>query len=166
MTACTFRFQLTSSCGMRGFRGEIRYRLESHLMNAQAAIECAIDEVGKVDEPSSSVVELAGSDASDSVADLVAKLAACEPRISEVAMRDKWLYLTLAWLYERREALTDPLYRFSMRLRGLRLSRRDGSGHSVHANAGPHPVLARRTDATYHHELQGIRRLAQARYRP
>jgi hypothetical protein len=88
---------------------EVQFGLEQHLMNVHAAIEFAIEEVGKLDEPSSLLLELAGSDASDPIADLVAKLAASEPSVDEPVMRDKWLYLTLAWLYERREALTNPL---------------------------------------------------------
>ena len=88
---------------------ELERGLANGLIDAAAVIECAIDEVGRVAEPTKEVIELAGSDDSDSIAELVAALAASEPSVSEASIQKKWLYLTLAWLYERRDAIADPL---------------------------------------------------------
>lgn len=43
------------------------------------------------------------------VGDLVRKLANTSPEENEVLTRRKWLYLQLAWLFENKESVPDPL---------------------------------------------------------
>lgn len=88
---------------------ELQFGLINELIDAQAVIDFAVDAVACSKQPSELVVELAGSSRTDPVDDLLERLASGEPERPEGESHDKWLYLTLAWLYECRGASQDPL---------------------------------------------------------
>jgi hypothetical protein len=88
---------------------ELLFGLVNQLLDPQVAIDFAIEEVSRLQRPSSEVIDLAGASRTEPLLDLVERLAAAEPEQPEDELRNKWLYLTLAWLYEQRENLPDPL---------------------------------------------------------
>ena len=90
---------------------DVRFGLLNELLDAQAAIEMAVDQVGEREDPSSSLLELAGAGKNEPIMDLVEQLAGGESPRSEEEIRNKWLYLVLAWIYERRDEDPDPLQR-------------------------------------------------------
>jgi hypothetical protein len=90
---------------------DVRYGLANELLDPQAPVELAVDQVGGRAEPSAALLELAGASKNETTVELVEQLANEEPPRSEDEIRDKWLYLVLAWLYEHRGDFPDPLQR-------------------------------------------------------
>lgn len=90
---------------------EVRFGLVNELLDPEAPVELAIDQVADLADPPAAVLELAGAGKSEPTLVLVEQLAAGEPQLPENAIRDKWLYLVLAWIYEHRDETPDPLQR-------------------------------------------------------
>jgi hypothetical protein len=90
---------------------DVRFGLANELLDPQAPVELAVDQVGGRAEPSAALLELAGVGKNETTRELVEQLANEEPPCSEDESRDKWLYLVLAWLYEHRGEVPDPLQR-------------------------------------------------------
>ena len=86
-----------------------RFGLEHRLIDAGDAVSIAVDYVSKKDESSWIEIELAGLLRSElyRVPELVGLLTA-DQESGDVA-KSKWLYLVLAWLYEQRDSVDDPL---------------------------------------------------------
>ncbi len=94
-----------------GWRG-MHFGLRNELLDPKAPREWAIDEVATAEEPSSALLELASDRKSEPITiTLVEKLAADEPECTEDEVREKWLYLALAWVYEHQDRIPDPLQR-------------------------------------------------------
>lgn len=91
--------------------GDVRFGLTNQLLDTQAAIEMAVDQVGECEDPSGSLLELAGAGKNDPVVELVEQLAGGESPRSEEETRNKWLFLVLAWIYEHQSEYPDPLQR-------------------------------------------------------
>jgi hypothetical protein len=89
---------------------DISWGYEHQLLSWSSPIEFAVHRVaaGSNDRVE---IELAGLEKSEAhkVGDLVRQLATGESPDSEEAIRRKWLFLVLAWLYEHKEQLDDPL---------------------------------------------------------
>jgi hypothetical protein len=90
---------------------DVRFGLVNQLLDARAPVELAVAQVGERAEPSVALLELAGAVKGEAAFELVDHLANEEPPHSEDEIRDKWLYLVLAWLYEHRAEVPDPLQR-------------------------------------------------------
>jgi hypothetical protein len=90
---------------------EIRFGLVNELLDPAAAIELAVDQVAGLEQPSAAVLELAGANRNEPTLGFVERLAGGEHEGDEDAIRGKWLYLVLAWLYEHRDEDSDPLQR-------------------------------------------------------
>lgn len=90
---------------------DVRFGLVNELLDAQAVIEMAVDRVGETEDPSSPLMELAGAGKDEPLVELVQALAGSEAPRSEEEIRNKWLYLVLAWIYEHRMEDPDPLQR-------------------------------------------------------
>jgi hypothetical protein len=90
---------------------DVRFGLVNQLLDPQAAIEMAVDQVAEYEEPSGSLLELAGASKNEPIMELVEQLAGGESPRSEDETRNKWLYLVLAWLYDHRTEDPDPLQR-------------------------------------------------------
>ena len=88
---------------------ELKFGLSNELLVSQAVVDFAVEQVTRLECPSPALLDLAGSSRSDAIRELVEQLAAGEPEPVENEPLEKWLYLTLAWLYEKRAALPDPL---------------------------------------------------------
>ena len=88
---------------------EIGFGIEHELLEPSAPVAHAASEVARQETPSGTLTDLAESSRSESTSRLVQLLAASEPRLSEDAIRRKWLFIVLAWLYERRAEIEDPL---------------------------------------------------------
>jgi hypothetical protein len=90
---------------------EIRFGLVNELLDPEAPIELAVDQVRELAEPPEALLELAGAGRGEPTLRLVEQLADGEPQRPENEIRDKWLYLALGWIYEHREENPDPLQR-------------------------------------------------------
>lgn len=88
---------------------EVCFGLENELLDPSAPVDLAVAQAIELETPPSALVELAGASRGDPVLDLVKLLAGREPRPPDNTIRDKWLYLTLAWIYEHRDEYSDPL---------------------------------------------------------
>lgn len=86
---------------------EILFGLDNELLAADAPIEVAIDALG--DDPLPDVMALAISERWDAVRPHVEQLAKAEAAQSDDEIRDKWLYLALAWTLENAGQLNRPL---------------------------------------------------------
>jgi hypothetical protein len=85
---------------------EVEFGLENGWLSDDAAIDLAIDRVTAGDD-SRDVVELASVLPHEKykIPQIVRRLAERDPRCS----KDKWLFLLLAWLYEHRKIVEEPL---------------------------------------------------------
>jgi hypothetical protein len=88
---------------------EIKFGLDHELVKPKAAIEKAAEHLSGTDAAPKELVELASLAESEPVADLVSHLTKIETPPSDERIKDKWLYLVLAWLFEHRVSLVDPL---------------------------------------------------------
>jgi hypothetical protein len=88
---------------------ELRFGLDHGLLDPEAAVELAIDQVAELAAPSAVLLELAAAGVGDPTAALVATLADAEPELPEAELREAWLDVVLAWLYDHRAELEDPL---------------------------------------------------------
>lgn len=88
---------------------DLQYGLANELLDEEAIIDFAVKQVELLPQPDTALLDLAAASSSDPVRGLVDQLAAREPQVTDAELRDKWLYLVLAWLYERRDAMADPL---------------------------------------------------------
>jgi hypothetical protein len=88
---------------------DVRFGLVNQLLDSEAPIEKAIDEAGVSESPSDALFDLIASSDVDQTQGLVDELAKREATASEDEIRGKWLYIVLAWLFEHRAAIDDPL---------------------------------------------------------
>ena len=88
---------------------EILFGIDNELLAPGAAVDFAGDEVGAQDAPSPALAELAGVGKGEPTRTLVEQLANAEPQQNAEAIRDRWLYLVLAWIFEHRASYPDPL---------------------------------------------------------
>jgi hypothetical protein len=86
---------------------EVRFGLTNELLDPAAAVELALEQIAEPVDPL--LVELATGDAIGRIPDLVGPLSENEPPQPDNELRDKWLYLVLAWLYEHQSDYPDPL---------------------------------------------------------
>lgn len=87
---------------------EVQFGLENELIDPAAITELAGDDLAQ-DDPPPQTLELAISAADEPKLDLVKQLASNEAPDSDRSGPRAWLFLVLAWLYEHRETLADPL---------------------------------------------------------
>ncbi len=88
---------------------DLRFGLVNELVDPKAPSELAAERIAGQEQPSPALIELAGTDNEESVSRLVEQLANAEPKRSEVDIRDRWLHLVLAWIYEHQGEYADPL---------------------------------------------------------
>jgi len=82
---------------------EVRFGLVSELLDPLAAVSLAEEQVARLEHPAAALIDLAGTDRNEPAQEVVDQLADGEPRSSENEIRDKSLYLVLAWIYEHRD---------------------------------------------------------------
>ena len=88
---------------------EARFGIVNELLDPSAAIDLAAEKVAVLEHPPAVLVELAGAEKDEPTQGLVDQLADSEPPPPEKEVRNKWLYLVLAWVYEHRDSYPDPL---------------------------------------------------------
>ncbi len=88
---------------------ELKFGMDHEFIKPKAAIEKATDEICRTDVLPQELIELACLTESEPVADLVTYLAKAEIPHADDQVKGKWLYLVLAWLFEQRDSLVDPL---------------------------------------------------------
>ena len=90
---------------------DIYFGLVNELLDPQAPVAFAVDQIGKFEESPAALLDLARLGEGEPNMALVERLAKSEPRRPEDEIRRKWLYLVLAWIYEHRHEYSDPLQR-------------------------------------------------------
>jgi hypothetical protein len=90
---------------------EVCFGLVNELLDPAVPVELAIEQVAEIAEPSAALLELAGAGKNEPTLEVVEQLAGGEPQRPENEIRDKWLYLVLAWIHEHRDEVPDPLQR-------------------------------------------------------
>jgi hypothetical protein len=88
---------------------EIRFGIENELLDPDAPVDLAMKQLVTVEHPSVALVDLATLGKHEPTERLVDQLAGGEPERPSDEMRDKWLYVVLAWLYENQGGYQDPL---------------------------------------------------------
>ncbi len=88
---------------------EVRFGIDDELLAPGAAVDFALEQLSTLDNPAAALIELAISRRDERLKELIDRLADLEPEISAQDLRDKWLYLVLAWIYQHRSGFTDPL---------------------------------------------------------
>jgi len=88
---------------------DVKLGLERQLISASVAIDHATSQLVGSTQPRPEEVELAGSSLSDPIIDLVSQLSSQEAPEPQEHNEAKWLYLMLAWTYQNRNSLSDPL---------------------------------------------------------
>jgi hypothetical protein len=86
---------------------DVQFGLEHQLIGPIVAIQLAAARC-EADSASQDEVELGGRLESESICELVRRLADAEI-MTEEDIQTKWLYLVLAWLFENRALVNDPL---------------------------------------------------------
>lgn len=87
---------------------DILYGIEHGFLAQEAAIEHAIDIIGKEQESPSKVLDLACLDKSESICPHIVELSS-QMSEQENNAQEKFLYVLLKWVYEHKELYTDPL---------------------------------------------------------
>ncbi len=87
---------------------EIRFGLENRLLDPVAPSEVAAAELNQPD-PNPELLELATAKPGEPVLPLVNALADRETLTLDSRVSEKWVFLVLAWLFEHRNGLPDPL---------------------------------------------------------
>jgi hypothetical protein len=85
---------------------DVLFGLENELIDGDAPQAMAINHKNNVVAHSTL---LSGLTEGDDQLKVIKELARSEPERTDDQIRDAWLYLVLAWLYERRNELADPL---------------------------------------------------------
>lgn len=88
---------------------DILFAIEQKFMTPDTAIDHAIAEVERVDNPSNAVVELACLLKGEPVHPYIGELANEEGIPNNNSAREKFLYLALKWVYDHKELYAEPL---------------------------------------------------------
>jgi len=89
--------------------GDVLFGIKSGLASEEVAIDKALVEIGISSDTSVDVAILASEHDLFRILEIVDRLAAAEVSISIALIQQKWLYLHLAWLYQIRDLVDDPL---------------------------------------------------------
>lgn len=89
----------------------VHFGLENELLDPDAPKELAVGQIGEIEEPSSALLKLASASEGETNMELIGQMAASEPESPEENIREMWLYLVLAWIYEHQNEYADPLQR-------------------------------------------------------
>ena len=88
---------------------EVLYGLDNELLAPGAAVDFAREQIALTDAPSATLLELGAVGKGEPTRSLVEHLATAEPAPSGDDVRDKWLYLVLAHVFEHRSSYPSPL---------------------------------------------------------
>ncbi|PIE64784.1 MAG: hypothetical protein CSA24_02990 [Deltaproteobacteria bacterium] len=87
----------------------ILFGIENGLAAPTLPVEAAMHQLESQDDTVAEVLALAIAEKDEPVLPLVRTLAATEAPVEPAQHRQVWLYLTMAWAYEHRDELADPL---------------------------------------------------------
>lgn len=87
---------------------DIQFGLERQLIAPQVAIAKAVDRLSEPGKALPDEIELVSCSEDDPILELVHRLVAAE-NAPTCDVQAKWLYLILAWLFENRGSMNDPL---------------------------------------------------------
>jgi len=88
---------------------DILFGLKQELLDPSAPVDFALEQLAREQEPSPELLELAGLSKQEQSRSLVELLADREQDEGADGTRRKWLYLVLAWIFDHRDELPDPL---------------------------------------------------------
>lgn len=88
---------------------ELKYAIEKGLLSPEKAIEHALTLLSEDTNESSLLFELASLYHDEPVHSYLDELAQLEPSQDVNAVKEKWLYLMLDWLFAEKDKYSDPL---------------------------------------------------------
>lgn len=88
---------------------DVLFGIKKRLVSEEVAIDKALVELGISSDAPADVAILASEHDLFRILEIVDRLAAAEVPISSAVIQRKWLYLHLAWLYQVRDLVNDPL---------------------------------------------------------
>lgn len=88
---------------------DVLFGLKKRLVSQEVAIDKALVELEISSDVPADVAILASEHDLFRILEIVDRLAAAEFPISSAVIQQKWLYLCLAWLYQVRDLVNDPL---------------------------------------------------------
>jgi hypothetical protein len=88
---------------------QAQFGIKNSLVDPGLPVEMAVDRLVEESDGSSTLLELASMGREEPVSGLVETLADEEANEDEPSMKYLWAYLALAWVYENRGSLADPL---------------------------------------------------------
>jgi hypothetical protein len=88
---------------------QVLFGMENELISSGAATEFAAQQLAEQQCPSPALLELASLSEGESTLHFVRRLAAAEASEDIGEVQKKWLYLVLAWIFDRKDAYSDPL---------------------------------------------------------
>ncbi|ABF86998.1 conserved hypothetical protein [Myxococcus xanthus DK 1622] len=88
---------------------EVLFGVDNELLSSEVPVEMAVEQLGIEDWPVRALAELADLEPWKSPRSCVEALAGTEASQDAEAIKSKWLYLVLAWVFINREHFSDPL---------------------------------------------------------
>lgn len=88
---------------------DILFAIEQGFLTREAAIEHAIDVIGKEQEPSRTILNLACIDKYESIHPHIDELSRRMSKQDDSIVYEKFQYVLLNWVYEHKELYSDPL---------------------------------------------------------
>ena len=88
---------------------EVLFALERDLIEPGAPVDVAVDRLVDEERSEPTVMDLAGLQRTGHLRAHVERLAASETDFSDDAIREKWLCISLSWLFVNRSQFSDPL---------------------------------------------------------
>ena len=88
---------------------EVLFGLEQQLLDERAPVDMGVERLMEEENPSLELVELAGIVGNHDIRPLVKALSGREPEQPTDAISQKWLYLVLAWFFDRKDDHPDAL---------------------------------------------------------
>lgn len=87
---------------------DILYAIERKILPSKAAIEHAMDEISTKEKFPEVLIDLASLNNGEWIHPYLNELASMEPEQDVQFMSDKWMYLTLSWLFYNKDKYLDP----------------------------------------------------------
>lgn len=88
---------------------DILYAIDKGLLSTDSAIEHATKIVSQDEEYNQTILDLASLYKGEPIQPYLGELAKLESEYNETEITEKWLYLVLDWVFEKKDSFSDPL---------------------------------------------------------
>lgn len=88
---------------------DIKFGLDNELVDPVSVIDLIDKHADQINNSRDKLVDYLNINNIESIKEIVDKMANRRLELSDNEIRDKWLYITLAWIYDHRNEYSDPL---------------------------------------------------------